>query len=221
MQTYNRYDSFGEPKWDFQSSVEVPFPDIFPYDINDGGCRATLSRNYSYAVEVRMESSIFPPLGDNRACTWREVGMALNRPVLPARSFRNAFGKMSEIQFKSEIANRVSWPFDTNLSLLWYPLRAELGRPEYCWYLPEGYEIGDCEERELNGWHYVAGSLIEETHNDSEGVVMATAAWHSDLWLMFLNTCNSRVIVTLNNRDQARRILENNVIERYLLWGNC
>lgn len=39
--------------------------------------------------------------------------------------------------------------------------------------------------------------------------------------LCILNTCNSRVIVTLNNRDQARRILENNVIETYLLWGNC
>lgn len=219
MKDYGRYDSVGEPKWDFRSSVEVPFPSIFPYDIDDADCLATLSRSYLYIIEVRMPSSIFPPLGNNSDCTWQEVGAVLNRPVLPAHSFRHAFGNMSETQFQNEILGNVSWPADTNLMLVWYPLRAELGEPEYCWYFPEGYEMGDYFERELNGWKYVVGSLIEETQSEAEGLVMATAAWHSDLWLIFLNKCNTRVIVTLNNRDQARRILENNDIETCLLWG--
>lgn len=221
MRDYDRYDSIGEPKWDFRSSVEVPFPDIFPYDIDDADCLATLSRSYLFIVEVRLPSSIFPPLGNSGDCTWQEVGSVLNRPVLPARSFRDAFGNMSETQFQSEVLGKVSWPADTNLILVWYPLRAELGEPEYCWYFPESYEMGDYIERELNGWKYVVGSLLEETQSESEGLVMATAAWHSDLWLMFLNTCETRAIVALNNRDQARRILENNDIETSLLWGNC
>ncbi|MBC2682420.1 hypothetical protein GSS87_08445 [Corynebacterium sp. 4HC-13] len=126
---------------------------------------------------------------------------------------------MSDTQFQSEVVDKVSWPFDTNLTLVWYPLRAELGAPEYCWYLPEGYDMGDCEEQKLNGWHYLSGKLLEETQDASEGIIMATAAWHSDSWLMFLNRCGSRAIVTLNNSAQARRLLDNQDIETSLLWG--
>ncbi|WP_426705612.1 hypothetical protein [Corynebacterium auriscanis] len=94
------WERFGEPTWDFLVDVQIPLPEYFPYDIDDANCLAALMSKYRYGIEVRGDLESPDPDDPDKPLTWTKVGKILGRPVLPFRSFRQAFGEMSEDQFK-------------------------------------------------------------------------------------------------------------------------
>lgn len=221
MLDFSRYNKIGEPTWDFLSDVNILYPEYFPYDIENAEFLATLARDYQYCIEVRGELT-HPSFikNDDPLPTWTQLGRRLGRPVLPFRDFRQAFGKMSDETFQSQILTNVDFPFNPSLQLFWYPLRAELGPPQYFYYLWEGFDMPPYEEHTLNGHSVLTGSFTGEVKDAGfGGTIFATAAWHSNKWLIFLARCGTRVIALVNNDDICDKIMLNQDIETTLVWG--
>lgn len=213
------WERFGEPTWDFLVDVQIPLPEYFPYDIDDANCLAALMSKYRYGIEVRGDLESPDPDDPDKPLTWTKVGKILGRPVLPFRSFRQAFGEMSEDQFKKEITQSFRFPWHTSLQFYWYWLREELGPPEYCWYIWEGFDMPPYKEHELNNLPFLIGRFTGEVRDAGfDGNIFATATWHSDQWLTFLTRCGTRAMVLVNNKHMCDRIMANQHMETALIW---